>query len=273
MKAIYTRMIVLLVLAAMLSACGVKNTLVSSVVPASTITLPDDDNDPEFFVPPIFVEASMMYYDFDRIIEESSGIVTARLDDIDFSDSGFLLNFTRTRVIWDGEIPEKFVARVFYSSISGISSSGYGYSKKDIPFEEGKEYALPLIIYHLVFLEGYYEPLANTCILLDGEKIVSAKMNWYSERHISDLLDKDNNELNFTDLQELVEYINAQVDTSKPPPFVHGIPYVHSEDPEDIVRGSECIVHVRIDAMEDRPDDASRGPYMVSVIEIGRAHV
>ena len=266
MQKTFIRMIVILIVVVMLTGCGVQSIPAPPVISTSTRSSEADDNDPEFFMPSTLGETSWQSYGFDRIIKESSGIVTARLDDIDFSEIGFVLHFSRTKVIWDGYIPENFTVQIYYVTLSEMSSE-QGYSKKDIPYEEGNEYVLSLLYAPSVFSEWHYQLFVNTCIPMNGDRIVSEKISWYSQKGNSKLKDTDNNELNFSTVQEIEEYINTLVDTSKPSTSVYGVPYVFSDSPEDIVREADCIVQIHIDTMIPRMDDASRDIYFATTLD------
>ena len=275
MKKRLIRMITLLVLATMLVSCGVQippeETFPEYTRSSPPVLFDPDDDELEFYNPgssPAEV-CWLIYPTFDRTIEESSGIVVARLDDIDFHSIGFLLHFSRTKIIWDGDVPENFTVLLSYTMLSAKDELGRGFSKKDIPFEEGTEYVLPLIFSHSVFFASeYYSIGAHACIPLEGDLILSEKVTCYVWRSDDALVDKDYNKLSFSTLQEIEEYIRTLVNTYNLSPHVEGVPYVHSDDPEDIVRGAECIVRVRIDDVRA----ASMSSCKVSVLEYFKGH-
>ena len=271
MKKIVISMIALLVLTAMLTACGVQSPATSSPEveevdnPLPSISLDPDDGDPEYFYPGFRAETSEYYLDFDATIDLCTDILTATLHDIDFSENGFLLHFSRDKLIWAGDVPEVFTVIIYYSKLPGPMNHEYGYSKEDCPYEEGKSYVLMLYTYESVYQEGYYTPLVNMYIPLDpldGEKILTEGVSCY---HNDVPRDKERNPLYFSTLQELEKYIQARENTSIPP-LKQGVPYVRSNKPEDIIRDTDYIARVRVGDIIGEPG-TTRSLHKIEILE------
>ena len=249
MKSMFVRLLLHLILLAMLSACGVQSPLVnnpSEDIP--TILSPDVYDDGSEYVanspnkPTVYV--NLTYYDFDYILEHCAGIVTAELQSVQATDTGFLLNFSCKEIIWDRNIPKDLtiVLYSYYPLLSKLIYSGE-YFKNGFPYEEGCEYILVLNRSESVYHDNPYSTWADTYIPLDGENIITDATCFYGDEPLRNRQDMV---LEFTTLQEFKEYVYDLVDVRKPAPAT-GLSYTHSDKARDIVRDAHCIARVRLD--------------------------
>ena len=194
---------------------------------------------------------SMIYRDFENMLKSATDVVSATFVGYEQNENNtFICQFSVKNRYWGEDTGEIiFVYQTNYEqAMFNLSGEPIPWSAESPSYLVGEEYLLILARHVSVyFLHDQYLNIGGNLYLPLSDLNQSKLYNEPLKKHaaIED----------YSTESAIVSYVvNFLRDNKTPDVWMHGTPYIQSDDPELIITGAPYVLQVRVDELQQLPD-------------------